>query len=167
MIKKLIALTLVFSMFSLTGCTSTEYIELDDAKKEALKQLNGDVVDYTSNLEADVPYYTFDIVSDGVRHEIVIDASDGSLISHALDDNIDLENEIKENNNLDSYITEDEAKKTALDKVGAGNVNKCTLESTEDGDVYIVEIMDNTKEYVVHVHAGSNEVVNFEEHIID
>lgn len=165
--KKLIALSLVFSLFVLAGCTSDEYLSLDDAKKEALKQLNGDVVDYTSDLESDKPSYTFDIVVDGVRHEVVIDAMDGSLISHALDDNLDLENEIKEDNQMDGTVTEEEAKKTAMDRIGSGDVKEIQLESTEDGKVYVIEIFDNTKEYIVYVDAINNTVLDVEEHIID
>lgn len=167
MIKKIITLSLAFSIFILTGCTMEEYVSLDDAKKEALKQLNGDVVDYTSNLEDDKPYYTFDIVSDGVRHEIIIDARDGSLISHSLDEDLADENEIKEDSNLDGTITDEEARKTALDRVGSGNITACNLKTTEDGEVFVVEISDNTKEYVVYIDAIRNEVLNVEEHMID
>lgn len=154
----------------LTGCTSDKTISKEEAQKKALAEVNGDVTSYAQDLNDDTPFYAFDIVQDGKRYEVKVHAKTGDIISKELDEDYQTENEINNNANhgTTNVITEDEAKKAALDKVGGGTVVKCELEA-DDGSTrkYKVEIQYNNKEYDVEVHAVSKEILKVEEHNID
>lgn len=154
----------------LSGCSNDKTISKEEAQKKALAEVNGDVTSYAQDLNDDTPFYAFDIVQDGKRYEVKVHAKTGDILSKELDEDYQTENEINNNANHEktSVITEEEAKRAALDKVGGGNVVKCQLEE-DDGTTrkYQIEIHYNNKEYEVDVDAVSKEILKVEENNID
>lgn len=168
--KKVSLLATLFAItLGLTGCTSEKTLSKQEAQEKALKEVNGDVTSYGQDLKADTPYYEFDIVQDGQRYEVKVNAKNGEIISKELDEDFATENEINNNANhgTTNIITEDEAKKAALDKVGGGTVAKCELDTDGSDKKYEVTIHYNNKEYEVHVDAVTKEILKVEENEID
>lgn len=177
-------LMMVISIFGLSGCSSDKHISQDEAKEKALKEVNGNVTGYESKLDEDTPYYSFDIVQEGKKYEVKVHSKTGDIISKELDDDYKAEDnnanqadDINDNANKvpKPAVSEDDAKKAALDKVGGGNVVKCELsdvdssytDGTNTTQMYKVTIQYNSKEYDVLVDANTKDIKKVEENTID
>lgn len=175
---------MVISIVGLSGCSSDKHISQDEAKKKALEEVNGDVTGYKSSLDEDTPYYGFEIVQEGKLYEIKVHSKTGEIISKELDedykgDNKDDTDADKINDNANKVpapaVSEEDAKKAALDKVGGGTVIKCEVsnvdssytDGTNTNQVYTVTIQHNSKEYDVVVDANTKEIKTVEENTID
>lgn len=179
--KIVLCLMMVISVFALSGCSSDKHISKDEAKEKALKEVNGDVTGYGQDLEDDTPYYEFDIVQEGKRYEVKVHSKTGEIISKELDEDYKEEDKkedaVNDNGNKvpAPAVSEEDAKKAALEKVGGGTVVKCELsdrDSTYDASgsssqVYKIEIQYNSKEYDVVVDADSKNILKVEENNID
>ena len=155
--------------FGLVGCKTTEAVTRDVAEKTALTEVDGKVANYEERFDDDEPHHLFDIVKDDQHYEVKIHRDTGEVISNKLvDDNEGIQRTTNDSSNAtDSFITEEEAKKIALDKVGGGSVVKTKL-TTDDGEkVYKIEIHHNNKEYDIEIDAVSKEIIEYEEDIID
>ena len=67
-------------------------------------------------------------------------------------------------NNQTTIISNEEAQKIAMDRVGNnGYLVKCELDSDDNRQVYEIEIKNGTIEYNIDVDAVSGEIVKYEE----
>ena len=157
--KKLI--TLLFVTFILVGCSnaSTKTITLDEAQ----------AVEETDDGRS---YYEFDIIANDQKHELEVDASSGKITKNEIDDDYvpsttDTNNQTANNqstNNQTTIISNEEAQKIAMDRVGNnGYLVKCELDSDDNRQVYEIEIKNGTIEYNIDVDAVSGEIVKYEE----
>lgn len=179
--KTILCMMMVIGLFGLSGCSSDKHISKDEAKEKALKEVNGDVTGYGQDLEDDTPYYEFDIVQEGKRYEVKVHSKTGDIISKELDENYKEEDKAKDdvNDNANKVpapaVSEEDARKVALEKVGGGTVIKCELsnddtsydEGSASTQMYKVTIQYNSKEYDVLVNANSKEIIKMEENTID
>lgn len=179
--KIILCMMMAIGLFGLSGCSSDKHISKDEAKEKALKEVNGDITGYGQDLEDDTPYYEFDIVQEGKRYEVKVHSKTGEIISKELDENYKEENKTEEevNDNANKVpapaVSEDDAKKAALEKVGGGTVIKCELSDNDNSydegsattQMYKVTIQYNSKEYDVLVNANSKEIIKVEENVID
>ncbi len=142
---------------------SNNYIDLEEAKKIALKKVNnedGVIVDY--ELEGTWNNYThheFEIQLDNEKHEIKVDAKTGDIIKTESKQN---DHKIAE---YDKYIGFDEAKKIVLDNMNDKNhiITEFDLENhnkENKGAYYEFEIHSENREYEIKIDAESGEVIS-------
>lgn len=170
--KKLI--TLLFVTFILAGCSnaSTKTITLDEAQEIALAEVDGKVTRAVEETDDGRSYYEFDIIANDQKHELEVDASSGKITKNEIDDDYvpsttDTNNQTANNqstNNQTTIISNEEAQKIAMDRVGNnGYLVKCELDSDDNRQVYEIEIKNGTIEYNIDVDAVSGEIVKYEE----
>lgn len=162
-------LLLLLLCLGLVGCSKTDLVTRKVAEETALTKVDGDVSNYTEKFDDDEPHHLFDIVKDGKHYEVKVHRETGKIISsEEMDDNESIQRTVNGTTSAtDSFITEDEAKEIALEKVGGGTVIKTKL-TTDHGDkIYKVEIQYNNKECEVTIDAVSKEILDYEEEVID
>lgn len=165
--KKLI--TLLFVTFILVGCSnaSTKTITLDEAQEIALAEVDGKVTRAVEETDDGRSYYEFDIITNDQKHELEVDASSGKITKNEIDEDYvpsttDTNNQTT--NNQTTIISNEEAQKIAMDRVGNnGYLVKCELDSDDNRQVYEIEIKNGTIEYNIDVDAVSGEIVKYEE----
>lgn len=165
--KKLI--TLLFVTFILVGCSnaSTKTITLDEAQEIALAEVDGKVTRAVEETDDGRSYYEFDIIANDQKHELEVDASSGKITKNEIDEDYvpsttDTNNQTT--NNQTTIISNEEAQKIAMDRVGNnGYLVKCELDSDDNRQVYEIEIKNGTIEYNIDVDAVSGEIVKYEE----
>ena len=124
--KKLI--TLLFVTFILVGCSnaSTKTITLDEAQEIALAEVDGKVTRAVEETDDGRSYYEFDIIANDQKHELEVDASSGKITKNEIDEDYvpsttDTNNQTANNqstNNQTTIISNEEAQKIAMDRVG-------------------------------------------------
>ena len=151
--KKLI--TLLFVTFILVGCSnaSTKTITLDETDDGR-------------------SYYEFDIITNDQKHELEVDASSGKITKNEIDEDYvpsttDTNNQTTNNqttNNQTTIISNEEAQKIAMDRVGNnGYLVKCELDNDDGRQVYEIEIKNGRIEYNIDIDAVSGEIIKYEE----
>ena len=173
--KKIIAVFIGF-IFLISGCTtSKDYISMEEAKKKALNEINGEVVGYEKDLKDDEdPKYSFAIVKDGKKYDIDIDAINGEILTLEQDhDYVAPKNNDTTNNNSNTnntngeathVVTQQEAEAIALDIAGGGSVKKAYLdhEDRHANCTWDVEVINGDFKYEVEVNADTKAIVSQE-----
>lgn len=165
--KKLI--TLLFITFILAGCNnaSTKTLTLDEAQEIALAEIDGKVTKAVEETDDGHSYYEFEIIANDQKYELEVDASSGKITKNEIDEDyvpstIDSNN--PSTNNQTTIISNEEAQKIAMDRVGNnGYLVKCELDSDDNKQVYEIEIKNGKIEYNIDIDAVSGEIVKYEE----
>lgn len=165
--KKLI--TLLFVTFILVGCSnaSTKTITLDEAQEIALAEVDGKVTRAVEETDDGRSYYEFDIITNDQKHELEVDASSGKITKNEIDEDYvpsttDTNNQTT--NNQTTIISNEEAQKIAMDRVGNnGYLVKCELDNDDGRQVYEIEIKNGRIEYNIDIDAVSGEIIKYEE----
>ena len=131
-------------------------ISADEARRIALAQVNGQIIKFElddNDDDDDDIEYEIEIIKDGIKYEIEIDAYTGKITEFEReDDDDDSANQPK------SRITADEARRIALSLV-----NGTITEFEEDDDEFEIEISKDGKEYEIEIDAYTGKVLEFEE----
>lgn len=159
------------------------YISKDEARKTALNLVDGEIIKLEIDDlrdDDDSPEYEIEIIKDGVRYEIEIDAFSGRVKEFERDDDDKTRKVASENVNIEvakdrvdkdnkrpsknkgqskskGRISFDEAKKIALDLV-----NGTIIEFELDDDEYEIEIVKDGIEYEIEIDAYTGKVLKFE-----
>lgn len=165
--KKLI--TLLFVTFILVGCSnaSTKTITLDEAQEIALAEVDGKVTRAVEETDDGRSYYEFDIITNDQKHELEVDASSGKITKNEIDEDYvpsttDTNNQTT--NNQTTIISNEEAQKIAMDRVGNnGYLVKCELDNDDGRQVYKIEIKNGRIEYNIDIDAVYGEIIKYEE----
>lgn len=134
-------------------------ISTEQAKLIALAQVNGEIIKIELDDDDDddnIPEYEIEIVKDGIKYELEIDAYTGVITEFEREDDDD-DNDDREYTNV-VRISADQAKKIAL-----GLVNGTITEFEEDDDEFEIEIIKDGKEYEIEIDAYTGKVLEFEE----
>lgn len=156
--KKLIMVLVL--MLGIVGCSkTTNSISKEEAQDIALKEVNGEVIEF----HEDENEFEFTIVTDKEKYEIEVSKVSGKIISKEKDDDYLKENQSNLQEPAKPIISEDEAKKIALDKVGGGEVISCILETDDGIKKYDVDVKYNNKKYEVEINADNKEIISYQE----
>ena len=121
----------------------------------------GHVVDF----EFDDGKYEIEIKGNGYEYDIEINAYDGSLLEYEReldDDKYDDDNNDRKISKR-QIISDQEARKIALDAVGSGaRITEFELDYDDDDAEYKIEIVKDGKEYEIEINAYTGEIVEFE-----
>lgn len=134
-------------------------ISLVEAREIALEKVSGTII----KEERDDDSYEFDILLDGKKYEIEINAVTGALKEFKEDDHRNTgknrkEDKVKKNEGRKgASITLEEARRIALD-----NVNGTIIEEEIDDDSYDFKIRLDGKEYEMKISAFSGKIEEFE-----
>ena len=169
--KKIILFVLI--TIALVGCTEkVSALTLEEAQEIALAEVDGKVTRAVEETDDGRSYYEFDIIANDQKHELEVDASSGKITKNEIDEDYvpsttDTNNQTANNqstNNQTTIISNEEAQKIAMDRVGNnGYLVKCGLDSDDNRQVYEIEIKNGTIEYNIDVDAVSGEIVKYEE----
>lgn len=164
--KKLI--TLSFITFILVGCSNaTKAITLDEAQKIALGETNGKIIKAVEETDDGRSYYDFDIIANDQKHEIEVDASSGKITKNEIDEDYipsTTDQTTNNSNNQTTTISNDEAQKIAMERIGNnGYLVKCELDNDDGKQVYEIEIKNGKIEYNIDIDAISGEIIKYEE----
>ena len=158
---------------------ASNFITEDEAKKIALDHAGMKESDVTKlkiklDTEDGVKEYEVEFFSGNMEYDYDINAISGEIMSFDNDVEDDFDDDINDNNNAadsSNLITEDEAKKIALDHAGMkeSDVTKLKIKlDTEDGvKEYEVEFFFGNMEYDYDINAISGEIMSFDNDVED
>ncbi len=134
----------------------------DMAEKRAQEIAPGRVVKF----EFDDGKYEIEIISNGFRYDIEINAYDGNIIEYEREDEgVDDEADDEDNNtSRGQIISADEAREIALKEVD-GNIVEFELD--DDDMIYEIKVIADGKEHDIEIDASSGEVLKHEIDDID
>jgi uncharacterized membrane protein YkoI len=156
-----------------------EIITRADAEAIALARVNGEIIKLELDDKSDdgKPEYEIHIIADGVKHELEIDAFNGTITEHEMDDDDDDHdnkddkktdaNSISESVRVDAanqqkqIIGVEGAKNIALSMV-KGEIKSIELEDDDDDLEYKIEIVSEGREYEIELDAYTGKVLEFE-----
>ncbi len=168
--KKIIAV-LLGVVFIVSGCTTKkDFISMDKAESLALKEINGEVVSKSKDLDDDSPNYSFEIIGkDNKKYDIEIDAVNGELISLEQDHDYVAPKNNETTNNTDNtqtthVVTQQEAEAVAMEIAGGGSVRKAYLdhEDNHTNCTWDIEVVNGDFKYEVEVNADTKAIVSQE-----
>lgn len=130
-------------------------ISQDKAKSIALGKVNGKIVKFKLDDDDDDDIeYEIEIIKDGIKYEIEIDAYTGVITEFERDD----DNHVKKAQVNRGKISADKARQIALNLV-----NGTIIEFEEDDDEYEIEIVKDGVKYEIEIDAYTGQVLEFEE----
>ena len=134
------------------------YITKDEAIQIALDKIDGPakLVEIELDDENGQVHYEIEMVDEGLEYELDIDAVNGKVLK--------FQKEIKREQSDQASLSEEEAIKFALEKIGSqANVKKVDLDQ-DDGIVYYdIDLFDDSHEYEIEIHASTGQVLKFEQ----
>ncbi|MEK4426107.1 PepSY domain-containing protein [Solibacillus sp. FSL K6-1523] len=144
-------------------------ISKQKAKEIALKQVQGNIIDFDFDHDDDTPHYEIDIVKGNEKVEITVDAITGdSKITERETFNGKTQN-YKQNNTQatpQGLISEQKAIQIAQAKA-PGTVVKVELDNDDDKLYYDIEIRNGKTEYEFEIDAKTGAIIDFEKDIDD
>lgn len=159
----------------------TSYIGEAKAKEIALGLVNGQIVEFKldedDDDEDDNPEYKIEILANGYKYEIELDAYTGKVLEFEKDDYDDskaVSNKGQDSDDDDDHrdddrddksksrISMEKAREIALDRTNGGSIK----EADHDDDGFEFEIINNGYEYEVDLDQYGN-VIKFEKDLID
>lgn len=157
----------IFSIYAITAQhvnAQQTYITPEKAQQIALNATGGGIV---TKLKQDnhrgYDKYVVTVHNGQTKHDIEINATDGTIIKH----NQKLE---KEPYNKAVYtgekINAEQAKATALNIAGNGEVVKCKFTNGKKGPKYDITIVNGDNKYEVDVNAYTNTVIKYEQKMV-
>lgn len=134
------------------------YITKDEAIQIALDKIAGPakLVEIELDNENGQVHYEIAMVDENLEYELDIDAVKGKVLK--------FQKEIKTKLSDQASLSEEEAIKFALEKIGSqANVKKVDLDQ-DDGVVYYdIDLFDDNHEYEIEIHASTGQVLKFEQ----
>lgn len=105
--------------------------------------------------------YEVEFYAEDKEYDYEIDAASGNILSK----DMDIEDDFNKSGDFDAAISEEQAKKTALDKVpGAGDRDiKIHLDEDDGKAVYEGSIIYEEREYEFEIDANSGKILDWEE----
>lgn len=149
-------------------------ITADEAKEAALKEVNGQIVEFEYDGDDRTPHYELDIVTDSEKVEMDVDAKSGAVkvterevraTSNGNGFNDDFDDD-KVINAAQAKISQEQAIKIAQAKA-SGTVTKVKLDEDDNRLVYEIEIQNGQTEYEFDIDAQTGTIVKFEEDLED
>ena len=156
-----------------------EIITRADAEAIALARVNGEIIklELDDKSDDDKPEYEIHIIADGVKHELEIDAFNGTITEHEMDDD-DEDHDNKDDKKTDAnsisesvrvdaanqqkqIIGVEGAKNIAL-SMAKGEIKSIELEDDDDDLEYKIEIVSEGREYEIELDAYTGKVLEFE-----
>ncbi len=138
-------------------------ISPEEAKKIALKQVNGTIIEEKLDDDDNRLLYEFEILtSDNRKVEVKVDAMNGEVLKLEQDDRYDDDDDDNKHQNVSTKISLDEAKKLALAEVN-GTITEAELDNDDNRLLYEIEILtSNDREAEVKVDATNGKVLKVE-----
>ena len=150
-------LNLILKDENTSGTASQKaYIGEDKAKEIALNHANvTSVTNYKIELDFDdVMVYEIEFKANNKEYDYEINATTGDIIEYEIDDK-----NYTNNSNTTSKITNDEAKKIALNHANVTNIFDYEIEL--DGNKYEIEFNANNKEYDYEIDATTGKIIKY------
>ena len=137
-------------------------ISREAAERIALERINGEIikVELDDLHDDDGPEYEIEILADGVKYEIEIDAYSGRIKEFERDDDDD-DRKDHRNEAGGSFITPEEARKIALGLVN-GEIIKVDLDDDDDDPEYEIKVRKDGLVYEIELDARTGKVEEFE-----
>ncbi|MER1999387.1 MAG: PepSY domain-containing protein [Lysinibacillus sp.] len=136
-----------------------------EAKKLALQEFDGKIVEFDFDHDDRIPHYEFDIKNGSEKAEVEVEADSGKVIItevesvEKLDDKVN--NTSTDTNTPENQISKAEAIKIA-NTVATGTVVKVELDADDSRLSYDIELRDGNIEYDVEIDAHTGQVIEFE-----
>lgn len=141
-----------------------------EAKKLALQEFDGKIVEFDFDHDDRIPHYEFDIKNGSEKAEVEVEADSGKVIItevesvnnnvvEKLDDKVN--NTSTDTNTPENQISKAEAIKFA-NTVATGTVVKVELDEDDGHLSYDIELRDGNIEYDVEVDAYTGQVIEFD-----
>jgi uncharacterized membrane protein YkoI len=141
-------------------------ISAQQAKDIALKELNGQIVEFEYDADDFKPHYEIEVVKDGEKIEYKIDAKTGDVKVK--------EREIVSTSTAatvpqattENMISQEEAVKIATDK-SSGTLVSVELDVEDQQPIYEIEIRNGKTEYDFDIDAYTGAILKYEEDLED
>ena len=142
-------------------------ISREEAQRIALERVDGEIIklELDDSHDDDDPEYDIEILADGVKYEMEIDAYTGEIkefeaddYDHNHDDRSASSSNQQPQKSSQGRISADQAKSIALELTGGGKITDFDL----DDDEYEIEIKIDGKEYDIEIDAYTGKVIDFE-----
>ncbi|MER2046829.1 MAG: PepSY domain-containing protein [Solibacillus sp.] len=151
-------------------------ISAGEAKKIALKQLNGEIIGFEYDRDDRTPHYEIDILKDNEKIEVEVNAGTGKAVvterenirtvtaenTEKTDDTV----KGKDSSNTSAVITEKQAIEIAQAKA-KGTVTDLELDEDDNRLIYEIEIRNGKMEYDFEIDAKTGDIIKYEEDLDD
>lgn len=150
-------------------------ISASEAKKIALKQLDGEIIGFEYDGDDRTPHYEIDIVKGNEKIEVEINAGTGNaVVTERENIRANAENTEKtdetaktsESTNNSSIVTEKQAIEIAKAKA-SGTVTDLELDEDDNRLIYEIEIRNGKMEYDFEIDATTGDIIKYEEDLND
>jgi uncharacterized membrane protein YkoI len=141
-------------------------ISAQQAKDIALKELNGQIVDFEYDGDDFTPHYEIEVVKDGEKVEYKIDAKNGDVKVKEREIVSTSQTETVPESTTAKMITEEEAIKIATDKA-SGTLVSVELDKDDQQVAYEIEIRNGKTEYEFNIDAYTGAILKYEEDLED
>lgn len=150
-------------------------ISASEAKKIALKQLDGEIIGFEYDGDDRTPHYEIDIVNGNEKIEVDINAGTGNAVVTELENitanakntaKTDETAKASESTNNSSVITEKQAIEIAKAKA-SGKVTDLELDEDDNRLIYEIEIRNGKMEYDFEIDATTGDIIKYEEDLDD
>ncbi|MEO4054501.1 PepSY domain-containing protein [Solibacillus sp. CAU 1738] len=143
-------------------------ITAQQAKKIALNQFGGNIIDFEYDSDDNMPHYEIDIKNGNEKIELYIDATTGKVTvtkREVYNKNSNAQGNTTNNTTSKEQtakiLTEKEAIAIAQNKA-KGTVTKVELDEDDDILIYEIEIENGNTEYEFEIHATTGKILKFE-----
>lgn len=141
-------------------------ISAGEAKKIALKQLDGEIIGFEYDGDDRTPHYEIDIVKDNEKIEVEVNAGTGKAVVTERENirTVKAENTVKATDtaNNSAVITEKQAIEIAQAKA-KGTVTGLELDEDDNRLIYEIEIRNGKMEYDFEIDAKTGDIIKYEE----
>lgn len=146
------------------GCSkSATQITLQEAKTIASDTYHGELISANKDDSNQRSVYHIEMKVDGKNYHIIIDASNGDILSDSI---IESKPSTSDKDTNKQTISEQEAKEIALQRTKGGEITKIEFDKADDAgevDTYDIDIIKDTKEYELSIDAYTGEILTYEE----
>lgn len=156
-------------------------ITASEAKENALKVFEGQIVEFEYDHDDRVPHYDLEIVNETEKADIEVDAATGKAV---ITEREMLKETVQTQANSSSTDTQGENTQASQEQSAAaqltkaqaiaiaqqqasGTVTKAKLDNDDGVTVYEIEIKDGKTEYDFEIHATTGAILSFEKDVDD
>lgn len=145
---------------------NTNYITQEAAIKQALEKIGfqATLVFVELDMDDELAIYEIEMMDQTYEYEIEIDALTGAVLDFDKDA---LKTKVSDNSVVDvKYITQNQALDKAISRIGkTATLLSIELDKDDNPPKFEIEMMDETYEYDIEIHAISGVVLDFEKEI--
>ncbi len=155
----------------MTSAENAPTITAEQAKKIALNQYDGNIIDFEYDRDDLVPHYEIEIKNDNEKIDLYIDAVSGEVTvkerevlnknTNAQVNNTNTTNSTSTQDQTTTIITEQEAIAIAQKKA-QGTVTKVELDEDDNILIYEIDIKNGQTEYDFEIHATTGKILKYE-----